>query len=157
MTTSKSHFEQILPEIYAKNFRKNNQKVRTDCLKPRSNKNQFERENCGCTDLQVLDYQNSSFKTLSKVKPHSDAVDYFNYFKELPFYNKPIEKPKFKRLKNFDRLADLPFYEQLSVIETDQAFKGYAMSHKVKTIEKKIQIYNQKQVNQVLKICLMIF
>ena len=75
----------------------------------------------------------------SKVKPHSDAVD---SFKELPFYNKPIEKPKFKRLKNFDRLADLPFYEQLSVIETDQAFKGYAMSHKVKTIEKKIQIYN---------------
>ena len=32
----------------------------------------------------------------SKVKPHSDAV---NYFKELPFYNKPIKKPKVKRLK----------------------------------------------------------
>ena len=28
---------------------------------------------------------------LSKNKSHSDAVD---YFKELPFYNKPIEKPK---------------------------------------------------------------
>ena len=28
---------------------------------------------------------------LSKIKPDSDAVD---YFKELPFYNKPIEKPK---------------------------------------------------------------
>ena len=26
---------------------------------------------------------------LSKIKSHSDAVD---YFKELPFYNKPIEK-----------------------------------------------------------------
>ena len=33
---------------------------------------------------------------LSKIKPHSDAVD---YFKELSFYNKPIEKPKVKRLK----------------------------------------------------------
>ena len=32
---------------------------------------------------------------LSKIKSHSDAVD---YFKELPFYNKPIEKPKVKRL-----------------------------------------------------------
>ena len=32
---------------------------------------------------------------LSKIKPHSDAVD---YFKELPFYNKPIKKPKVKRL-----------------------------------------------------------
>ena len=32
----------------------------------------------------------------SKMKPHSDEVD---YFKELPFYNKPIEKPKAKPLK----------------------------------------------------------
>ena len=33
---------------------------------------------------------------LSKIKSHSDAVD---YFKELPFYNKPIQKPEVKRLK----------------------------------------------------------
>ena len=37
---------------------------------------------------------------------------------------KPIKKPKVKRLKNIDRLAELPFYEQLSVIKTDQAFRG---------------------------------
>ena len=36
---------------------------------------------------------------LSKVKPNSGAVD---YFKELPFYNKPIKKPKVKRLKIID-------------------------------------------------------
>ena len=36
---------------------------------------------------------------VSKIKPHSDAV---GYFKELPFYNKPIEKPIVKRLKNTD-------------------------------------------------------
>ena len=71
---------------------------------------------------------------LSKIKPHSDAVD---YFKELPFYNKPIKKPKVKRLKNIDRLIELPFYEQLSVIKTDQAFSGYAMSYKVKITERK--------------------
>ena len=47
---------------------------------------------------------------LSEIKSHSDAI---NYFKELPFYNKPIEKPV-KRLKNIDRLA-----EQLSVIKTN--------------------------------------
>ena len=28
---------------------------------------------------------------LSKIKSHPSAVD---YFKELPFYNKPIKKPK---------------------------------------------------------------
>ena len=27
---------------------------------------------------------------LSKIKPHSDAAD---YYKELPFYNKPFKKP----------------------------------------------------------------
>ena len=64
---------------------------------------------------------------LSKIKSHSDV-------------------------KNIDQIA-----EQLSVIKTDQAFKGYAMSYKVEIIEKKIQLYNQKQVNEVLKICLVIF
>ena len=71
---------------------------------------------------------------LSKIKPHSDAVD---YFKELPFYNKPIKKPKLKCLKNIDQLAEHPFYEQLSVIKTNQAFRGYEMSYKVEIIERK--------------------
>ena len=48
---------------------------------------------------------------LSKFKSHSDAN---NYFKEIPFYNKPIERP-IKRLKNLDPLVELPFYEQLSI------------------------------------------
>ena len=38
MTTTKSHFEQILFRIYPNSFCKYNQKVRMDCLKPRSNK-----------------------------------------------------------------------------------------------------------------------
>ena len=69
----------------------------------------------------------------SKIKSHSDVI---NYFKELPFYNKPIERPV-KSSKNIHWLAELPFYEQLSIIKTDQAFKGYAMSYKVKIVEKK--------------------
>ena len=64
---------------------------------------------------------------MSKIKSHSDVI---NYFKELPFYNKPIESP-IKCLKNIDPLVELSLYEQLSVIKTDQAFKGYAMSYKV--------------------------
>ena len=50
---------------------------------------------------------------LSKIKSHSDAAD---YFKELPFYNKPIEKPKIKQLKNIDQLVELSFYEQLNLM-----------------------------------------
>ena len=79
----------------------------------------------------------SKMAVLSKVKSHSDAVD---YFKELPFYNKPIEKPKVTRLKNIDRLAELPFYEQVNVIKTNQTFRGYAMSQKVEIVERKVPI-----------------
>ena len=64
---------------------------------------------------------------LSKIKSHSDVVD---YFKELRFYNKPIAKSG-KRLKNIDRLAKQP-----SVIKTDQALKAYAM-YKVEIVERK--------------------
>ena len=71
---------------------------------------------------------------LSKIKPHSDATD---YFKELPFHNKPIKKPKVKHLNNIDRLAELPFYEQLSIIKTNQAFSGYAASYKIEIVERK--------------------
>ena len=79
---------------------------------------------------------------LSKIKSYSYGVD---YFKELLFNSNPIEKPKVKRLKNIDQLAELPFHEQLNVIKTNQMFRGYSMSYKVKIIEKKkkkIQLYN---------------
>ena len=71
---------------------------------------------------------------LSKLKSHSDVI---NYFKELLFIINPL-----KDLKNIDLLVDLPFYKQLSIIKTDQAFKWHAMSYKVEIIEKKIQLYN---------------
>ena len=70
-----------------------------------------------------------------KIESYPNVGD---YFKELPFYNKHIEKPKIKRLKNIDLLSELPFYEELNVIKTDHAFKGYAMSYKVELVEKKI-------------------
>ena len=53
------------------------------------------------------------------------------------FYKKPIEKPKIKRLKNIDLLSELHFYEELNVVKTNHAFRGYALSYKVKLIEKK--------------------
>ena len=73
---------------------------------------------------------------LSKITDH-DAV---NYFKELPFYNKLIEKPEIKRLKDIDQLAELPFFKQLSIIKTSQALSGYAMMYKVEIVERKYLI-----------------
>ena len=85
---------------------------------------------------------------LSKIKHYSDAID---YFKELPFYNKPIKKPKVKRLKNIYRLAELPFYEQLSVMKEDQAFREYTMSYKVEIIQRKGPIVQLEASNLSIK------
>ena len=60
----------------------------------------------------------------TKIKPYPDVI---NYFKELPFFNMYIEKPKIKSSENIDFFSELPFHEELSVIKTDHAFKGHAM------------------------------
>ena len=60
-----------------------------------------------------------------------------DYFKELPFYNVSVDKPKIKRLSDINLLAELPFHDQLSIIKTDQEFSGYAKSYKVEIVEKK--------------------
>ena len=68
---------------------------------------------------------------LSKIESHSSAVD---YFKKLPLYNKPIKKNIYIYI---DRLAEFTFYEQLTMIKTNQVFKGYAMSYEFEITEKK--------------------
>ena len=65
------------------------------------------------------------------------ALSNINYFKELPFFNVSIDKPKIKRLTNINLLDELPFYERLSVIKIDQTFNGYARSYKVEIVERK--------------------
>ena len=79
---------------------------------------------------------------LKKFISHRDVVE---YFKDLPFYNKHIEKPIIKSLKNIDLLTELTFYEELNVIKINQAFRGYAMCYKVEIIEKK---YSIKQLEE---------
>ena len=68
LSKTKSHFEQLLSEIYARQLCENNQKVCLDRIKPRSNKNKFECKICGCIEFYVLDYQNTSFKILSSLQ-----------------------------------------------------------------------------------------
>ena len=61
-----SRFEQLLPETHAVRLcKKENEQVRIDCLKTRSNKDKSECKNCGCTNFYVFDYQNSSYKIFS--------------------------------------------------------------------------------------------
>ena len=48
-------------------------------------------------------------------------------------------------------MAELPFYEQLSVIKTNQAFRGYAMSYKVEINERKDPILQLKASKSSIK------
>ena len=65
-------------------------------------------------------------------------------FKDLSFYDKHIENPKVKRLKNVDFLSELLFYKELNAIKINHAFRRYAISYKVKLIEKKDPITQLK-------------
>ena len=62
-----------------------------------------------------------------------------------------------KSFKNIDLLSELPFYEQMNVIKTNHAFRGYAISYKVDIIEKKDPIKQLEASKPVLKTCLVIF
>ena len=72
---------------------------------------------------------------LKKIKYHLGVID---YFKDLPFCNKLIEKPEC--LRNIDLLSEFPFYEELNKIKTNLVFRVYAMSYKVELVEIKIQL-----------------
>ena len=45
------------------------------------------------------------------------------FFKELPFYNVPIDKPKIKKLANVEMLSELLFYDELNIVQVVTAFK----------------------------------
>ena len=58
-------------------------------------------------------------------------------FQILPFYNSLIEKPSVKHLLSIELLHELPLYDELGVVKSSKAFKGYAKSYKVEIIESK--------------------
>ena len=58
-------------------------------------------------------------------------------FQILPFCNFLIKKPKIKHLSNIQLLHELPFYDELSVVEISKAFKRYARSYKIEIIDSK--------------------
>ena len=89
-----------------------------------------------------------------KVKSHPDLVD---YFKELSFYNKCIEKPKVKLLRNIDLFSELPLYKELNITKTNYAFRGYIMSYKVKLVDKKDTIEQLEASKSSIKDLFMIF
>ena len=48
-------------------------------------------------------------------------------------------------------LSELPFYEELNLIKTSHAFRGYAMSCKVELVEKKDPIKQLEAIKSSIK------
>ena len=58
-------------------------------------------------------------------------------FQILTFYNNFIEKPEVKKLSNIKLLQELPFYNELNVVKSSNAFSGYARSYRVEIVDHK--------------------
>ena len=56
-----------------------------------------------------------------KIKSYTGVLD---YFEELKFYNKHIQKPKIKHSKSINLLSELPFYEELNMIKQTMYLKN---------------------------------
>ena len=72
-------------------------------------------------------------------------------FQELSFYKTYIEKPNITKVKDIDLSSELSFYEELSIVKSDQAFKEYEMSYKVEVIEKKDPLIQLKSSKSSIK------
>ena len=85
---------------------------------------------------------------IEKIKSHPDVT---NSFKELAFYNTYIKKPKIKPLKNIYLLSELPFYEELTIVKINHAFRGYATLYKVEIVEKIDQLIQLEAIKSIIK------
>ena len=78
-------------------------------------------------------------------------------FQISPFYNTFIFKPEIKKLSNIKLLQELPFYDELNVVKSSDAFSGYARSYKVKIVDNKDPLVQLQASKSILKICSKIF
>ena len=73
-----------------------------------------------------------------------DAKKLFQIF---PFYSTFIEKPEIKKLSNIKLLQELPFYDELNVVKSSNAFSGYARTYKVEIVDNKDPLVQFQLVN----------
>ena len=75
------------------------------------------------------------------------------FFKELRFYNALTKKPYIKRLNNVAILRELPFYDELNIVEISKIFKGYVRIYSIEIIDSKdpsVQLRTSKPIIEVL-------
>ena len=53
---------------------------------------------------------------------------------EQPFHKQSIKKTRIKKLKNYELLRELPFYDDINISRKERAFRGYATTYKVELL-----------------------
>ena len=75
------------------------------------------------------------------------------FLKELRFYNALTKKTYIKRLNNVAILRELPFYDELNIVEISKIFKGYVRTYSIEIIDSKdpsVQLETSKPIIEVL-------
>ena len=78
--------------------------------------------------------------------------------KKLFSYNAPTEKSRIKNLNNVDMFREVPFYDELNIVNTAKAFKRYAKGYSTEITKDKdgnmndlsVQLEPSKPVIKVL-------
>ena len=90
-----------------------------------------------------------------KYRPHKN--EFWNkkeakqLFQTLPFYDVLIEKPEIKKLSNIELLHELPFYDELSVVEISKAFKRFPRSYKIEIVDHKDPLVQLEASKSIIK------
>ena len=69
----------------------------------------------------------------------------------MKYKNVLIEKPKIKHLSNIELLHELPFYDEISVVEISKAFARYARNYKVEIIDSKYPLATKSSIEDLFK------
>ena len=77
------------------------------------------------------------------IKAKIKQLTTMKFLQEQPFYKQSIKKPHIKKLKNYELLCELPFYDDINISRKETEFKGYAETYKV-------EIINNKSLNDLL-------
>ena len=72
-------------------------------------------------------------KDVLKTSKMNEIKELFN---ELQFWNVSIDKPKIKKLINIEMLSELPFSDELNIIQTVTTFKKYAKGCNIEIIKR---------------------
>ena len=56
---------------------------------------------------------------------------------EQPFYKQPIKNSRIRKIRNFELLRELPFYDDINISRKERAFRRYAETYKVEVINNK--------------------